>query len=61
MLFFSGELVKESLETEAGLYLSKVVFTQPYTLVIQLCTAESKQREAMQREREAQDNEKMVR
>ena len=52
--------MKESLETEAGLYLSKVVFTQPYTLVIQLCTAESKQREAMQREREAQDNEKMV-
>ena len=53
--------MKESLETQAGLYLNKVVFTQSYTLVIQLCTAESRQREAMQREREAQDNEKMVR
>ena len=51
-----------SLEIEAGLYLSKVKLTQPTTsIIILLFPAEAKQREAMRREREADDNEKMVR
>ena len=59
--FLAGEPGRENSGTGAGSYWSKVGAIHDSRLIRQTCLAEAKQREAMRKEREADDNERMVR